>query len=62
MNKKELLLISIGIFLTVICWLIADVYHASTYGKTQYSVGTVPKSYDYQIDKEIFNKLLEKRE
>ena len=30
MNKKELLLLSIGIFLTVLSWLVADVYHAAS--------------------------------
>lgn len=29
MNRKEVLLISIGVFLTVIAWLVADIYHAA---------------------------------
>lgn len=29
MNRKEVLLISIGVFLTVIAWLMADIYHAA---------------------------------
>ncbi len=28
MNKKELLVISIGVFFTIIAWMIADLYHA----------------------------------
>lgn len=27
MNKRELLVISIGIFMTIIAWMIADLYH-----------------------------------
>ncbi len=27
MNKKELLVISIGIFMTIVAWMIADLYH-----------------------------------
>ncbi len=28
MNKKELLVISIGVFFTIIAWMVADLYHA----------------------------------
>ncbi|MBI2051871.1 hypothetical protein HYT33_03870 [Candidatus Roizmanbacteria bacterium] len=29
MNRKEFFLISIGVFLTVLAWLVADIYHAA---------------------------------
>lgn len=46
MNRKEFLLISIGVFLTVIAWLIADIYHASAaeYEKSQVSVPLVTQT------------------
>jgi len=27
MNKKEILVISIGIFMTIVAWMVADLYH-----------------------------------
>jgi hypothetical protein len=62
MNKKELLLISIGIFLTVVCWLIADIYHASVYSKNQYQVESMPSMSSYEINKDVLNKLSDKNE
>lgn len=51
MNKKELLLISIGVFFTVIAWLIADLYHASTTEKIKIKVeATTFKKYNINTD------------
>ncbi len=47
MNKKELLFLSIGVFLTVIAWLVADVYHASTEEKIK-SKFDIPKLDNYK--------------
>lgn len=60
MNKKELLLISVGIFLTVIAWLIADVYHAATEDKIKTKVEAASlKKYDVNTD--ILKNLLERQ-
>lgn len=61
MNRKELLFLSIGIFLTVIAWLIADVYHAATEEKIKIRV-EAPSLTNYQINTEILKTLQEKKE
>jgi hypothetical protein len=61
MNKKELLFLSVGIFLTVVAWLIADVYHAANRvtTRTKIEVPTFPK---YEISGDVLKVLLEKKE
>lgn len=59
MNKKEILYLSIGFFLTVFAWLIADVYHAITREKERTNI-TVPVVQTYSINKETLNILKEK--
>lgn len=61
MNKKELMLLSIGIFLTVIAWLIADIHHASTEEKLKTKV-ELPAVKSYNISKEVLQQLQEKKE
>lgn len=61
MNKKEVLLLSIGVFLTVIAWLIADIYHASTESKIKLKVN-LPQIYQYKINKDILETLKNKTE
>lgn len=61
MNRKEVLLLSIGVFLTVICWLIADIYHASTEDKIKSKL-TIPQVNKYNISKELLNTLKSKTE
>lgn len=56
MNKKELLLISICIFLTVIAWVIADIYHAATTEKIKSGV-EMPPLRQYKVNAEILNTL-----
>ena len=60
MNKKEFLLISIGVFLTVVAWLVADVYHvaAREYGKDNLNLPLVSQT---AINKEMINLLKEKK-
>lgn len=57
MNKKELLLISIGIFFTVIAWLIADIYHATTTEKIKSNVEISTQLKKYEIDPVILKNL-----
>ncbi len=59
MNKKELLAISVGIFLTIIAWMVADLYHA----KQTIVVEDVVNQADvpnYKINPTIFTILKEK--
>lgn len=61
MNKKELLFISITIFLTAIAWLIADIYQVSSQPKIKAIIKLPEISTNYQIDKNILNTLKEKK-
>lgn len=61
MNKKEILLLSIGVFLTVIAWLVADIYHASTEDKIKSKIN-LPRIYQYKINKDILETLKNKTE
>ena len=61
MNRKEVLLLSIGVFLTVVCWLIADIYHVSTEDKIKSRI-SLPQSYQYKISKELLETLKNKTE
>ncbi len=61
MNKKEILFLSIGIFLTVIAWLIADIYHASTEDKIKSKI-SFPQVYQYKINKDILETLKNRTE
>ncbi len=61
MNKKEILLLSIGVFLTVIAWLIADIYHESTEDKIKIKI-SLPQVHQYKINKDILEVLKNKTE
>ena len=61
MNKKEILLLSMGVFLTVVAWLIADIYHASTEDKIKSKISS-PQVYQYKINKDILETLKNRTE
>lgn len=61
MNKKEILLLSIGVFLTVVAWLIADIYYAST-ADTIKSKISLPQVQQYKINKDILEILKNRTE
>lgn len=61
MNRKEVLLLSIGVFLTVVCWLVADIYHASTEDKIKSKI-SIPQVYQYKISKNLLETLQNKTE
>ncbi len=61
MNKKELLLLSVGIFLTVIAWLIADIHHAATEEKLKTKV-ELPTVKTYDVNTSILQILKNKAE
>lgn len=56
MNKKEILLLSIGVFLTVITWLVADIYHASTEDKIKSNISLSQIS-QYKVNKGLLETL-----
>jgi hypothetical protein len=60
MNRKEFLLISVGVFLTVIAWLVADIYHAAAqqYGKENTSLPLVNQT---TINKNVVEVLKSKK-
>lgn len=60
MNKKEILFLSVGIFLSAIFWLIADIYHAATEEKIKEKV-TLPVFKKYEINPQILKILEEKK-
>lgn len=59
MNKKEIFILSVGIFLTVFAWLIADIYHAATSDKIKVKI-EIPTLNKYQLKKDVFEKLKQK--
>lgn len=59
MNRKELFLLTIGFFLTVIAWLVADIYHVSTQEKIKAKI-SIPKIGKYDINEKILTILKEK--
>ncbi len=61
MNKKEVLFLSIGVFLTVIAWLVADIYHAATEDKIKVKID-IPKLENYKISKEQLQIIESKNE
>lgn len=60
MNQKELLLISVTIFLTIVSWMLVDIYKVKTTANpsasTNYASVTAGK-----LDEEVFNALKEKQ-
>ncbi|MBI5127619.1 hypothetical protein HZA76_04155 [Candidatus Roizmanbacteria bacterium] len=61
MNKKEILFLSIGVFLTVVAWLIADIYHAATEEKIKVKID-IPQLENYKISKELLQVIENKKE
>ncbi len=61
MNKKELLALSICVFLTVVAWLIADIYHAATEEKIKEKIA-LPVLTRFEINIDVLKILKEKKE
>lgn len=61
MKQKEFFIISIVIFLTVIFWMIADIYHVATTEKVKMTNLERINSIDFNIDLQIFKALKEKK-
>lgn len=64
MNRKELLLISITVFLTLIGWITADIYHEFMSGRRPGNIPQAPVIKDYNIAsyKETLDLLKTKQE
>ncbi len=60
MNQKELLIISVTVFLTVLGWIVSDLVHISQTEQLPNNDPRFSKSIDVTIDLEVFDKL-EKR-
>jgi len=61
MNKKEILLLSVGVFLTIVTWLIADIYRTSTEDKIKSKI-SLPQIYQYKINKDLLETLKNRTE
>lgn len=59
MNRKEFLIISVGIFLTIIAWIIIDIYHIKSSKFNTASLKQVTLV-DYEVNKKIINLVTEK--
>lgn len=59
MNQKEILVLAVGIFLTIVAWMIIDIYHIQTQEvvDTEIKPVTIPQ---YKIDTHVFDDLLKK--
>ncbi len=61
MNKKEVLFISIAIFLTIVAWMIVDLHHASTEEKIKTKI-ELPDLKNYNINQQILEKIISKKD
>lgn len=61
MNQKELLIISVTIFLTVIAWIIADLVHVSTTQQVKVTNPNLKENITVQVDIDTIQKLKQKR-
>ena len=53
MNKKEVLIIAITIFLTVIAWSVAEIIHINSRSSEKSIIGNIDVK-SFKISKEIF--------
>lgn len=61
MNKKEILIISISIFLTIIAWVIIDLYHIQQKINTTTNIKPMEIP-NYRMDKKLIDLLRERKE
>ena len=60
MKNKEFLIISVGIFLTIIAWIVIDIYHIKTTVIRTESIKSVSIP-NYEIDKTIIDAVMSKK-
>lgn len=56
MNKREFLIISVCIFMTILAWVIADIYHAQSSETADTSV-TVPPIKSISVNKDLIESI-----
>ncbi len=61
MKKKELLIISVTVFLTILTWIVADIFHILSTEKVKVLNPTLGQSIQIKIDESIFGKLQNKK-
>lgn len=59
MNKKEFLLITICVFVSVIMWMFADIYHKTAEERIKNKT-PIPEIKEYQIAEDVL-EILEKK-
>lgn len=60
MKQKELLIVSIGIFLTVVAWVIIEIYRIGIEGVLEKEI-PLPTVEEYDLDVTILDTLEEKK-
>lgn len=61
MKQKEFLIISITVFLTVVAWIVADIYHISSTEKVKLRDTAITQPIQISIDSSVFDVLMQKR-
>lgn len=61
MKGKELLILSLGIFLTIAAWMLLDIYHIQTKIDEQIHIKPVQVP-NYVMDKKLIEVLKQKKE
>ncbi len=56
MNRKELFILSVTIFLTIVAWVVSDIIHAQARQHAKVDM-TIPSTKEYHIDQNIFTIL-----
>lgn len=59
MNRVEILFISVAIFLTMIAWMVIDIYHIQTKDSSHVEIKPVSIP-NYNVDTNIFSILKER--
>jgi hypothetical protein len=61
MNKREILILSICIFLTVIAWLVGDIVHTSSSQLLDADIQQAPNVKPIRLKTEVFQLLEQKK-
>jgi hypothetical protein len=61
MNQKELLVLSIGIFMTIVAWMVIDIYHLQSRPPNNKDIKAVG-SLQFKVDEKVFNLLKQKQD
>lgn len=61
MNQKEILVISATIFLTIITWIMGDLFHVATTAKVKVADKRYSSEIKIVLDKQVLKTLQEKQ-